>query len=272
MGEAKQKKSRKQRFLQKNPICCFCGGAVQATTWDHVPPRACFPEGHSPEGFEFPACENCNQGTRENDQIFGFYAQLTDFDSANYDHASVDKLKRGIANNRSDALPMIGLSANQKRAALRHMNIQRVQGETLNDVPLIGVPPVFDDAAATTGRKLACALNYRERDKIIPYDYKITVGWNQLQNKSFEQILQYFARLLPDHTFGNRPNLKNYGQRFGYKSGVNESEDLFVYAAQFGAGLIVWGIVTPPGTQVDEPLASMTHTIFGPAPDLEPLG
>ena len=47
--------------------------------------------------------------------------------------------------------------------------------------------------------------------------------------------------LLPDQTIGGRSNVKNYGERFGYKSGWKEVEDFFVYIAQFGRGLIVLG-------------------------------
>jgi hypothetical protein len=43
--------------------------------------------------------------------------------------------------------------------------------------------------------------------------------------------------------------VKNYGERFGYKSGWKEMEDFFMYIAQFGRGLIVWGIVLGPEDQ-----------------------
>lgn len=87
--------------------CYFCGNA--ANTIDHVPPRACFPTGYAPEGFEFPACDPCNQGTKKQDQIFGLYSMLLDFDESKMrrpeDLEKMSNLRRGIANNYPEALP-----------------------------------------------------------------------------------------------------------------------------------------------------------------------
>jgi hypothetical protein len=46
--------------------------------------------------------------------------------------------------------------------------------------------------------------------------------------------------------------VKNYGERFGYKSGWQEIDDFFMYIAQFGRGLIVWGIILGPETKISE--------------------
>ena len=78
-----QSRLKKERFHKDHPFCCFCGGARPATTIDHVPPRACFPRGLMPEGFEFPSCKECNEGTSKQDMIFGFTASLVDFNDAN---------------------------------------------------------------------------------------------------------------------------------------------------------------------------------------------
>lgn len=265
MGNARLRERRKARFLRENPICCFCGGKAVATTWDHVPPRACFPNGHFPEEFEFPACMSCNQGTRRHDQIFGLYVHLAASDEENYDDPTVLRLARGVANNDRDALPRLNLTANQKRASLRQLGARRMPGEALRDVPLIHIPPAFNDAAISIARKLACALYYREsHGRILSHGHRIAVGWNQLQNPRFAPMVRFFIERLPDQTIGMRPNLAQPGRRFGYKSGLNEIEDFFIYAAQFGAGMVLWGIVTPPGKTTSEPLRSIEHTVFGP--------
>lgn len=53
MSQSRQKQTRIQRFLVQNPLCYFCGGANASKTVDHVPPRACFPDGYAPEGFQY---------------------------------------------------------------------------------------------------------------------------------------------------------------------------------------------------------------------------
>jgi hypothetical protein len=76
---------------------------------DHVPPRACFPDGFMPEELEFPACKECNEGATKQDQIFGFYTMFLDFDESKMtrpeDRAKLEKLRQGILNNYPDALP-----------------------------------------------------------------------------------------------------------------------------------------------------------------------
>jgi hypothetical protein len=76
---------KKKRFFAKHPFCCFCSsGTKAATTVDHVPPKSSFPDGHWPEEFEFPACGICNEETKKNDQIFGYYALALDFNRENH--------------------------------------------------------------------------------------------------------------------------------------------------------------------------------------------
>ena len=134
------KLSRKQRMLRDNPICCFCGGGVQSTGEDHIPPRACFPAGYHPEGMEFPACDDCNQSTRPYDDMFGFYAIAVDFDEENLDAETFNKRIQGLLNNYPDALPVENLSANQKRRKIKSMGMQRPAGQFLKDVGLVSVP------------------------------------------------------------------------------------------------------------------------------------
>lgn len=102
MATRTPKISKKRRFLMEHPYCRFCGGSTPAIPSDHVPPKACFPDGFCPEDFEFPACANCNRGTKRDDQVFVFYAMLLDFNEATLDRTYARKLKKlrdGIANN-----------------------------------------------------------------------------------------------------------------------------------------------------------------------------
>jgi hypothetical protein len=236
------KMNRKQRLLAEHSYCCFCCGTAPATTLDHVPPKACFPDGFWPEEFEFPACEACNHGTTKDDQIFGFYAMLLDFDEAKRSRAytaKINRLRAGIANNFPEALPN----------TLDARPIYRV-GSLVTPSPAaisVGTPTAFRDAAASIGHKLTHALYYRECGKALSVQHQFTTGCYQIQNSATTNLTEYFAKLLPGLTIGVRSNIKSYGERFAYKSGVKEDGDFFAYAAQFGKGLIIWGIVLGPG-------------------------
>jgi hypothetical protein len=85
------KLGKKKRFMQTNPFCCFCGGTAPSTTIDHVPPKACFPDGYWPDNFEFPACDACNRGSKKDDALAGFYTQQLGFNEANRTAADIAK-------------------------------------------------------------------------------------------------------------------------------------------------------------------------------------
>jgi hypothetical protein len=171
MRKKRHKMSKTRRFLKEHPYCCFCGGSAPASTSDHVPPKACFPDGFWPEEFEFPACEKCNHGTAKNDQIFGFYAMLLDSNDATRSNAytaKLNKLRDGIANNYPEALPN----------ALDALPVYKV-GSLVTPSPVAiatSTPAGFRDAAISIGQKLTHALYYRERalypasvhDRLLP--------------------------------------------------------------------------------------------------------
>jgi hypothetical protein len=246
MMRATKRLSKTKRFLLDDPYCCFCGGAELATTIDHVPPKACFPEGHCPEEFEFPACEQCNGESRRDDQLFGFYAQLLDFNESNRtpaDVAKITKLRDSITHNFPDALP-------DASTARPIYNV----GSVITPSPLaieVRTPSLFREPIETLERKLTHALYYRETERALSKTHAFLSEFYQPQGSS-DVLTKYLVGLLPDKTIGGRSNVKNYGERFGYKSGWKEVEDFFMYIAQFGRGLIVWGIVLGPDTKISE--------------------
>lgn len=75
MGQAKIKQYNRKRFLAAHLYCSYCGG--KATTTDHCPPRSFFANRVWPEGYEFPACESCNQEARKDEQILGLLAKIS---------------------------------------------------------------------------------------------------------------------------------------------------------------------------------------------------
>jgi len=244
METAKKKLGKKKRFLLAHPYCCFCGGTEPSTTIDHIPPKACFPDGYWPEEFEFPACETCNQGSKRDDQLAGFYTQLLDFNESNrtpQDAAKMTKLRDAIARNYPDALPDSSTS----------VPIHQV-GSIITPSPVavsVQRPIAFSQTMETLQRKLTHALYYRETGKPLTQAHPYLSEHYQIQG-SDRTLTKYLGELLPDETIGGRTNVKNYGERFGYKSGYKDTDDFFMYGAQFGKGLIVWGMVLGPAMRV----------------------
>jgi hypothetical protein len=236
--------SRKARFLLEHPICCFCGGTRAATTLDHVPPKACFPLGFWPDEFEFPSCKDCNNGTSKHDTIFGFYSMLVDFNEENRtpaDRERFQQLRHEIARRYPEAYP----------AATPIYQV----GHIVTPVPVgysVSSNASLNEAVKTIGEKLAHALYYREMKKIMTADHRFFAHTYPLQREGTEDLTALFKRLLPDLRIGGRPNIRTYGKRFAYMSGCKPKEDLFFFAAQFGYGLVCWGMVFGPDMHLSE--------------------
>lgn len=239
VGQAKQKKSRYQRLLEDHPLCCLCGGVTKSSTVDHIPPQACFPRGFFPEGFEFPACEACNGSTKKEDQIFGYYMQMGNPDLFTKDLWSMWKLQDGIKNNYASALLSTKLSTQAKAKALTEMGIQVPADADLTNMPLAGMSDEFFEAATTIGRKMACAIYYKETGgKFLTKEHYIWTATVHSRHPRFAPLTAYLNKMLPDKEVGGRRNIKDYGRRFGYRFGYKEGKSFMVSASQFGVGFV----------------------------------
>ena len=204
MGEAN---NRKKRFLADHPVCCFCGGDEPATTIDHAPPRVCFPDKIGPEGFEFPACSNCQNASRLDELALGFFVRLVDGDTANYRQAQSNQLIAGLKNNLPHLIPRLDLSASAKRRAFKNYGIEKPRGVFYSDLPLVGVAGEVHEHMLRYARKMACALFYREMDKVAPRDYSVWATWSQVQNHAQMEHWRKFGEMTPLITKGGRSNL-----------------------------------------------------------------
>ena len=242
MSGSSLRTKRHRKLLEAHPDCYFCGGSNPATTIDHVPPRACFPDGYAPEGFEFPACQACNQGAVKQDQIFGHYSMLLDFDesklSREEDMKKIAKLWRGITNNYPEALP--------DEAAVYPVN--RV-GHIITPKPVaisLATTPALKNAIEIMMAKLIHALYFRETSKILTQEHKFFSYIYQPQRCGTQDLTAYLNSLMTNLTVGARSNIKNYGDRFRYISEYKDQGDFFCYAAQFGHGIVLLGIACGP--------------------------
>jgi len=244
MAQSSSRRERRQELLRKHPSCYFCGGANPATEIDHVPPEACFPDGYAPESFESPACKPCNEGTTRQDQIFGLYSMVLDFDESKMrqpEHLKkVEKLKQGVINNYPEALA----------DATKAIQLNRV-GSLITPHPVaISVPttPLVKDAVQVMGRKLIHALYLREVGEILTPAHQFVSLAYQPQREGTQGLTELLTTQLPNAVRGKRPNItgRKYGDRFGYKFICKEDDDFFLYIAQFGHGIVFWGIVCGP--------------------------
>ncbi len=93
---------RKNKRLADGAACTFCGSI--AATVEHSPPKVLFLNSDCPKGWEFPACDKCNEGTRQSDQIFAFFVFSSILDPSPPEWAHLRKLIRGIWNNQPQVI------------------------------------------------------------------------------------------------------------------------------------------------------------------------
>lgn len=99
MGEAKQRRTRTQKFIEQNPYCCYCGGTTPADTVDHIPSRQMFVGRHRPQGLEVPACRACNELTRQHEQVAAMLARFYPDPRTPEEAQELDKILKAVRRN-----------------------------------------------------------------------------------------------------------------------------------------------------------------------------
>jgi hypothetical protein len=248
-----QAKTRKIGFLLEHPYCCFCGGKRAATTIDHVPNRACFNGRNGPEGYEFPACSNCQIAQRQHEQFFAFMCHLSDRDNDNYDREMSRRLMTGIHNNLPHLYPRIVNGANERRRGLRRLGLRKPPGKTLEQMPLVEFPREIDPVLRLVATKLGLALFYKHKGYAASLTHGVASYWAQaVDNVSMARFEEIIKELQFVHT-GHRTNL-NFGNRFSYLWNVEETgePDIFIVVAKFGEGLTICSMITEQSFWIDD--------------------
>lgn len=244
-----QSQERLKRFKDKNPICYLCGRAPTETI-DHFPNRNCFVRRIGPEGFEFPACLECNQATRQVEQVTSFYAHLMDQNESRFeDEGEMLRHVKGIANNFPSLLPDPWVSANEKRAAFRFHNAAYRHSTTFADAPIVRLPDQMPAAFDIFALKMCAALYYRHIGQPISQSAMIASTWRFFTAKDNDQVLSPMIEFLPDFALGKRSNT-SIGDQFQYKWGVQEGEPVFAFIALLRRSFVFVGAVVP---SIDDP-------------------
>jgi hypothetical protein len=174
-----KKSKRRLAFLAKHPVCCFCGTA-RAETIDHVPARAMFDGARWPDGYQFPACLQCNNSTSGVDQVVGVVSRMGPLGQESEDQRRevAKQIQKLHEHYPKLALEMKeGLRANAVRKAIREGVLQREPGKLLLEHPLIAVPQGLHALVRLFGAKLALALHYKHALRIAPRHADILVKW-----------------------------------------------------------------------------------------------
>ncbi|UPJ55415.1 hypothetical protein [Bradyrhizobium sp. 192] len=239
----------RQAFLRNHKTCAFCGGGAPSSTIEHCPPRALFQHRQWPEGFEFPACQACNNGSSNHDLVIAMLARMDPFENkGDLDGAAVGLMK-AAHRQHPELLQNMMMRANQARRANRELGLRPRPGQTHQDTLLANVTDEMRKAVEVFAGKLAKAIYYMHADTIFPADGSLVMCWctntDLLRHGKFQ--LFEVVKDVP----GEAPHLIRSGKflndQFEYKFSLSDEQHLFALQARFGNafGLIVFGATTP---------------------------
>lgn len=247
MGDAKRKR---EDFLTKHPLCCFCGGSVPSETLDHIPPRVLFTRKEWPEGFVFPACKNCNSRTSQIEQVIALYAHLGSEDESAESGAVFTKLIAGVRNNNSEFLPDPHTSAIEKRKFLQRTGMSLSNGSTIDDLLLARLPTNLSERLAPFWVKLYCALYYREVGAIFPATGTIATVFTTPEYADNEVFDSLFALVTGQRSTSR--GRRDLSAEFSYRYQAGEGGRVFASLIHLRGRLLIFsGGVTDRNFTID---------------------
>jgi hypothetical protein len=99
VGEARIKSRGRQEILSSHPRCIYCP-TPHASTLEHMPPRGLFKDKQRPSGWEFPACSDCNEGSRGADAVAQMLSLIQPFEEGGW---QFDRMKKVLPSARKQA-------------------------------------------------------------------------------------------------------------------------------------------------------------------------
>lgn len=228
MGQARR---AKESFLDNHPRCCFCAGDVAATEKDHQPGRVFFKNREWPEGFEFPACRNCNRNSSLSEDVVSLLTSHFD------DHESRARYRKRVASirqNQPGLIDSLKLTGNQARRAYARLGMVPAPGDLYSSAPLVKLDPkIWLPHLTMVGQKFGLAMHYMCFGHPLPRTGGILVSVytnaDLVAGHDFNKILS----MAPNLVLPTR-NTKILGEQFAirYDSSAELRAGIFVLSIQ----------------------------------------
>ena len=244
MGQAKNKRALREQFFIENPLCCFCGGIVAATTQDHYPPRCLFRERKWPEGYIFLACDSCNAATRDDENLLSLIMRFSGTEPNIVDHAEFRKAINAVRNNYPGVLESLKLNSFDKRKAIKSLGLPRLEGLSLAEVPMVRIPTAAKVAFERFMFKLGCALHYKHVGKVLPPDGQVTQQFRTNVMHHKHPLPKEILEMVPALAKLQRCNLtldEQFTYRFNASAEIEAGIFVCVFRLSFSAVLLTIG-------------------------------
>ena len=235
----------RRKFLEAHTRCAFCAAAAPATTIEHCPPRAMFQFRLWPEGFEFPSCESCNQGSDNDDLLIAMLARMDPFELKGDLDGKQIGLMKAVNRQFPSLFEKMMPSAAEARRSNRELGLQPAPGQTHQETGAVKIPREVHNAVSVFARKLSKGIYYREVGRPFPHDGCLLLTW--FTNADILRTGKYPAFDALKELAGVAPPLQRGGtylnDQFEYKLSISPDKDIFVLQARFGHsfGVVVFG-------------------------------
>jgi hypothetical protein len=253
---AKNRARQTRTFLVSHPWCIFCGGIARSETRDHVPSRQTFHLKDWPEGYEFPACSECNQATKHAEQVMALISRMHPDGKSAAERLEVKHIFQAVKNNYPDVLRELRATPAQRAEYLAKPWLpELIKAGKAAPEPLSLRGPLVAQCAATLARKLFTALHYKEFGKIVPAEGGI--WWKWYSN------VQRLDNAMPDDLIGLmriRPTIqrtrRDLSDQFVYTYAKAEDGDLAGYFATFRQSFAMIGVIEMDADRFDPAVRS----------------
>lgn len=240
-------RDHKRRFLAAHPYCCFCGGMAATEGPDHVPSRALFDGRQWPEGFEFPACFECNQASRFDEQIVAMLSRIhSATEPTDRDLLEVQESIRAVAANDPEVLREMKMTPAQYERAATSYRLDRYRFPD-GELPILAVGPRIHAAIENVARKLFCALFYKHTSRILPVTGGIAYRWFTNMQIEADHIPRELDPLLKNFPVLQRANTK-LDDQFFYRWVTADEKSIAVFLAFFRRSFAILGFVSDDAT------------------------
>lgn len=146
--------------------CIYCEAAPPSVkiTIEHMPPRSVFQKKDRLKGLEFPACEECNVGTKAADAAVAFLARLDQMG----DDVNSWKIQEALTYLRSadDGAP--GFRAELFEQGKEQRTFMRTSAGVLYPVVKTNTGPIGQSLINVFGAKLGMAIYYEHTSEPLP--------------------------------------------------------------------------------------------------------
>lgn len=225
--------TKRAQFLTEHPICCFCGGNKAAEEMDHVPARSVFKGRSWPEGYVFPSCSRCNQGTRLDEILFSLLCRMHPDPSAEREAEEVRALFQSIKNNFPGLLESLQPSAREVRRFLKKTGVTLPRGMSLSEVPILKTDhPRLRAALRKVANKVGLALFYKHAGRIVPTGGSLAIAF--FTNTTFKPQ-EWPANIF--EALKGQPKLKRarteFESQFNYQFALTEAKDFGGFVVRF---------------------------------------